>query len=312
MYPETEVSSTAKVLSPLCMRSKAHWGYDAAFMEKSAASLAVSTHVPGLVPQATSPVGQAQRPVVQVAPVAHGLPQLPQFDSSVAVFTQAPVHSEYPVAQTQAPPEQVRFVPVQGVLQAPQYERSVSRSTHLGFPRQSVAAPEQTHVPDVQVASAAATPVPAHASPQVPQNPPSPVARFTQVPGGPVGGHGSGRAAGHEPQVPPAHGAPTKQGVPHAPQWSGSVAVSAHEPEQQTFPVAHATPQFPQFAGSVSGSTQESPHRAVPIGHVSSFLQPAATTARTAAPRNAGHMNGSIDGIPGEPVIGTRTASAVA
>ena len=55
----------AASLTALCVRSKAHWGYDAAFMEKSAAALAVSEddiaagHVLVAVDEAGRAVGMA-------------------------------------------------------------------------------------------------------------------------------------------------------------------------------------------------------------------------------------------------------------
>ena len=54
---------------------------------------AVSTQEPGTpveAPQTICPVGQRQVPEVQVAPAAQVVPQAPQLELLVAVFTQTP------------------------------------------------------------------------------------------------------------------------------------------------------------------------------------------------------------------------------
>jgi hypothetical protein len=40
-------------------------------------------------------------------------------------------------------------------------------------------------------------------------------------------------------QAPPTHLPPSEQAVPHAPQWSASVAVSTHAPSQTVAPAGH-------------------------------------------------------------------------
>lgn len=63
----------AEALSALCVRSKAHWGYDADFMRLSAVSLTVSTELiaSGRVVVAEDPVGRVLG-VAAVAPMEKG------------------------------------------------------------------------------------------------------------------------------------------------------------------------------------------------------------------------------------------------
>jgi hypothetical protein len=73
------------------------------------------------------------------------------------------------------------------------------------------------------------------------------------------------------PHAPALQPVPALQVVPHAPQFSGSVCVSAqrpphatvgfahvaaHAPAEQTDPAAHFVPHVPQFVGLVCVSTQ--------------------------------------------------------
>lgn len=59
-----------------------------------------SMHVP---PQSTCPAGQLQEPFWQVFPPLQTFPQPPQLLLSVAVSVQAPLHTFWPVGQTQVP-----------------------------------------------------------------------------------------------------------------------------------------------------------------------------------------------------------------
>lgn len=82
------------------------------------------------VPQTVWPVGQEQVPVVQVAPVAHGLSQPPQCSSSVSGSTQrvgsAAGHSSGALAgQAQLPSTHTSFESGQSMPQAPQFAASV-------------------------------------------------------------------------------------------------------------------------------------------------------------------------------------------
>lgn len=70
--------------------------------------------------------------------------------------------------------------------------------------------------------------------PQVPQLVGS-VARLTHAPP-----HTSGLALGHAVQTPLTHAAPVRHVVPHAPQFFGSLLVSAQAAPQVIFPVGHA------------------------------------------------------------------------
>jgi hypothetical protein len=53
-------------------------------------------HVP---PHEVSPDGQAHMPAAQLAPPAHVIPHAPQFELSLVVSTQAPVHDVRPSEQ---------------------------------------------------------------------------------------------------------------------------------------------------------------------------------------------------------------------
>ena len=64
-------------------------------------------------------MGHAHDRPVQVCPVAHAVPQAPQFAVSVATFTQRPPHSVVPSGQRQVPMAQVRS-DAQAFEQAPQ------------------------------------------------------------------------------------------------------------------------------------------------------------------------------------------------
>ncbi len=87
---------------------------------------------PPLVPTphvVVCPDGHAQDPVVHVAPLGQVQPHVPQLDSSVLVFTQAPLQGASPVGHWHAPEMQVAPV-AQRVPQAPQLASSVWRLTH--------------------------------------------------------------------------------------------------------------------------------------------------------------------------------------
>lgn len=75
--------------------------------------------------------------------------------------------------------------------------------------------------------------------------------------------------------VPATHSVPSRQRVPHAPQFAGSRAVStqtpqsaieqgAHVPATHT-PEAHQVPHAPQFSASELVSTPHTPEQVVPI-----------------------------------------------
>jgi hypothetical protein len=78
------------------------------------------------------------------------------------------------------------------------------------------------------------------------------------------------------------HTCPLGQGVPHAPQFDGSLTVltqaplqlvvppthcSPQCPAEQTLPPVQAVPHIPQLAGSVAGVTHALTHFVVPPAH---------------------------------------------
>lgn len=232
-------------------------------------------------------------------------PQVPQWAGSVVRFTHpavAPQSSGHalPASQPQTPAGDGAPFDAQTAwggqrwLHPPQFHSSVRVLTHTtaGDVRwQSVAAavPAQAHAPAVQIASAPATPVPAQTTPQLPQYPPSPVARFTQAPGfvPQVVGSAPGQL-----QAPPVQTPPTGQRAAQAPQLRASVWRSTGEP-QHVSPAGTVTPQPPQFAGSRLASTQRSPHRISGAWHSGPVLHPAARTAATStARRKEGRFTG--------------------
>lgn len=145
---------------------------------------------------------------------------------------------------------------------------------------QFVAVPWQTQSPAAQVASAGATPAPAHARPQVPQSEGS-RETSTHAPGaGPqVAGADPGQA-----HAPARHAAPVGHRCPQAPQLAASPAwTSTHRALQQIDPAAHTLPQAPQLEASVPAVTQRSPQRRSGLVHDSFEVgQPARSAA---APR---------------------------
>lgn len=104
-----------------------------------------SQHCAQLGPQSLGVVGaQAQLPDAQVAPALQALLQLPQWASSVWVFTSQPSaasQSAKPAAQVGLPATQVWFAPT-GLPQPPQFSGSVVVSTHEE--PQAVRAPQPT------------------------------------------------------------------------------------------------------------------------------------------------------------------------
>ena len=73
---------------------------------------------------------QAQTPAVQVCPVPHAVPQVPQLAESVCRLLQVPEHEVCPVPQAHAPAVQVCPVP-QALAHAPQLAASVCRFLQL-------------------------------------------------------------------------------------------------------------------------------------------------------------------------------------
>ena len=171
-------------------------------------------------------MGQAQRPIVQVWPPAHTVPQAPQLLLSVCELTQLPLQSVVPVAQPQAPIAHTRPVG-QARPQAPQLAASVWVLTHTR--PQSVEPVGQRQAPIWQV-----WPV-GQAMPQAPQLALL-VCVLTQVGAGAIGVQSVspvmqvGRGA---TQRPIAQVLPAGQAIAHAPQLVGSVLVSAQAAPQR-------------------------------------------------------------------------------
>jgi hypothetical protein len=164
-----------------------------------------------------------QAPAVQVCPLVHLVPQVPQLFASVLVSTQAPPQAVCPaVPQTQAPAVQVWPVP-QVLPQVPQFFASVLAS---------VQAPLQAVCPAVLQAQALFVhnnPAP-QALPHLPQFWPS-VAMFTQlVP------HWVSPVAQVEPQAPCEQTCVEVQVVVQLPQCAPSDFVSMHMPLQSVSP----------------------------------------------------------------------------
>lgn len=207
--------------------------------------------------QRTLPAGQAacvHVPPAHWYPAGQTFPQVPQLEWSLALSTQAELHTLSPGRQAQAPeahtwaaPQAVPHAPQsmglvwklgqalrhavpaqvhapltqrsparQLVPQAPQWWESAARSTQL--PEQLTNPGVQTQAPEAQVALAP------QACPQAPQLPAS-LAGFTQAELQEIS------PAGHA-HTPDTHDAPEGQAVVQLPQWLASVARSAQVPLQ--------------------------------------------------------------------------------
>jgi hypothetical protein len=105
-------------------------------MPQLAASLVVSTQVPGAVPQRTWVLGQLQTPVVHVRPAGQTVPHALQFELSPLRSTQVPgevavlPQTLRPVEQPHTPAEQVAPA-AQTVPHAPQLFGSTCVSEHV-------------------------------------------------------------------------------------------------------------------------------------------------------------------------------------
>ncbi|MCB9595307.1 MAG: hypothetical protein H6719_21490 [Sandaracinaceae bacterium] len=236
---------------------------------------------------------QRQIPDPQVSPVAHIRPHVPQFASSVPVFTQlVPQHSCDEEEHASAPGvEEPRVVPhshrSSAALQvspaphaaphAPQLPGSIACS-QPGSPSQSRKPALHTQAPPVQVSCAP------HASPQTAQSVIVPSGVSQPVDMSPSQ---SARPA-VQPHVPPLHSSVPAQVVPQPPQFVRSLDVRVshpsvtppaqsakpglHEPIWQTpatqvplpFATSHRVPQPPQFALSVVVSISQ-PSRGAPL-----------------------------------------------
>jgi hypothetical protein len=76
------------------------------------------------------PVEHAQTPAPHCSPPVHAFPQVPQFESSVAVVVHALPQKVCPVGQAHTPATQ-DFPPLHTVLQVPQLALSVVVLVHV-------------------------------------------------------------------------------------------------------------------------------------------------------------------------------------
>lgn len=220
----------------------------------------VSTHAP---PHITRPEQlSVHDPLVQTKPVAHALPQRPQWELSAFTSMQAPPHSMRPAPRqigTHTPA--LHEDPEAQVLpQRPQLTLSAAVSTQAG-PHIMRAPPVHvdTHVPDVQT-----DPGP-QALPQRPQwaiemlrsasqpsaafplqfpNPPSHTRLHELLPHAAVEWGPTGQALLQAPQWATLEATST-QAVPHIIR-PGPRQLDMHEPPEQTQPEGHGFPQRPQ------------------------------------------------------------------
>jgi hypothetical protein len=97
-----------------------------------AASVITFAHVPE---QLVCPALQAQAPLVQLWPVVHAMPHMPQLAALVIKSTHAPEHAVVPALHVavHAPVEQTRPA-VHALAQPPQFAGSVLGSTHAVLP----------------------------------------------------------------------------------------------------------------------------------------------------------------------------------
>jgi len=104
---------------------------------------------------------------VQVAPLAHTQPHVPQWASSVLRFTHAPSQTDWPVGHWQTP--EVQVAPVAHVVgHAPQWDSSLARSTQVE-PHVSGSVAGHVHVPASQTSFVSGQTFPHAAAASVPQ-----------------------------------------------------------------------------------------------------------------------------------------------
>lgn len=170
-------------------------------------------------------------PPEHVEPAPHACPQEPQFDASVAIATQVPLHTPKPAGHTSWHRPSTQDCPVaHGTLHAPQWCVFVLVSAHSGpdgvwhVTKAQVA----LHVPPLQNSPGA------QACPQVPQL------------------AGSLATLAHTP----LHVASvTAQSAVHCPAW-------------QSCPLAHARSHAPQCPAFVARSVHWAPQSVAPAPHV--------------------------------------------
>jgi hypothetical protein len=116
-----------------------------------------------------------------------------------------------------------------------------------------------------------------------------------------------------QPQTPPEQVSPVGQGLPHPPQWAGSVCVStqsgspresvhrarephelAQTPAAQTWPAWQLSPQLPQLRPSLARSTQLPPQLISPPGQLVRQFPPAHTSPFVQALPQAPQLSASV------------------
>ena len=105
------------------------------------------THVD---PQSVAPIGHAHTPEAHTCPEAHARPHAPQFDVSVCVLTQLPLHRVVPVAQVLVHTPAVHACPVEHARpHAPQFDASLCVLTQVE--PQSISPLGHAHTPAAQL-----------------------------------------------------------------------------------------------------------------------------------------------------------------
>lgn len=216
--------------------------------------------------------------MLQLCPIGHALPHIPQLALSDCVLIHVPLQSRCPAAQPHAPA--VHPWPAgHAVPQAPQFARSVCKFAH-NLPQSDWPA-AHTHVPAVQVCPAP------HAVPHAPQFIML-VAVSTHVGVAPAGSQSIcpiGQVGRLRAQRPIMQLSPAAHAMPQAPQFIGStssvahaaphiawpgghIAVPMHAPMLQVCPAAHMRPQPPQLATLDCTSVHAPPQFSCPAGHI--------------------------------------------
>jgi hypothetical protein len=188
---------------------------------------------------------QTHVPATQRRGSAQTIPQPPQSELLVCVFTHWPEQYEPPAGHRHTPFWQLE-PPVQSTPQPPQFAPLLARSTHT--PPQRVVPRRQVHTPALH------SEPPVHTTPQAPQFAGS-ACKSVQMPE-----HATAGGTHVWAHDPPVQKAPAAHEISQLPQCAGSLAVKTHAPSPQssspgahvhdrsshTRPVPHALPQAPQ------------------------------------------------------------------
>ena len=205
-------------------------------------------------------------PALQVWPLEHAFPQVPQFASSITRATHAPLQRlghGFSQENPHFPPAHVGTAPggdVHAVPHAPQFAGSVEVSLHAP-PEHFVVPAGHTHCPPLQSAPLPQT-VPQ--DPQllalVPVSRHAPVQQSSLVPHAVPQAPQSSLSAFVSWHVPWQQAWSTGHELPQAPQLPVLVSRSVHAPVQHTSPAPQALPHEPQLFASVSRLVQTPLH----------------------------------------------------